>query len=284
MNTGAGIVGSNPPTEPQQSSLANLSNRDRRDPVRHGWLAAFKVAARVVLFRASQRELIELNYRHLTIGLLCTWLVGIGRYWDNPRVGLLQHLGVGSVIYVFVLSFFLWLIIWPLRPRHWSWFRLLTFVTLVSPPAVLYAIPVQMFFSLTAANEINAWFLAIVATWRVALLFFFLRRLGELPWTVIVTAALLPLSMIVVVITFLNLEKVVFEMMGGIVDPSPNDSSYAILILLTWISILLFVPLLIFYGIMILSRFWSFKVQDEGLRKNDEDDRQQSRQRAGANG
>lgn len=236
-----------------------------------GWAAACKTALRVIFFRASQSELIELDWRHLVIGLVCTWLVGIGRYWDNPRVGLLQHLGVGSVIYVFVLSLFLWLIIWPMRPRHWSWFRMLTFVTLVSPPAVLYAIPVQMVFSLEKANEINAWFLAIVATWRVALLFFFLRRLGELQWSIIVTATLLPLSMIVVVLTFLNLEKVVFDLMGGIVDPSPNDTSYAILTLLSWISILLFIPLLIFYLIMILSRFWASKAKDAGPLKHEND-------------
>src|SRR6266576_1888990 len=101
----------------------------------------------------------QLGWRHFAAGLFCTWLVGMGRYWDNPRVGLLQHLGVGSIVYGFILSLFLWLMIWPLRPRNWSYFRVFTFVTLVSPPAILYAIPVQMFYPLDTANSINALFL-----------------------------------------------------------------------------------------------------------------------------
>src|SRR5262245_8637083 len=156
MNDGEGKIGPNAPTRAEASLPARITRLDGRAPGADGWVGALKVAARLIFFRASQRELIELNHRHLTIGLVCTWLVGMGRYWDNPRVGLLQHLGVGSVVYVFVLSLFLWLIIWPLRPRHWSWFRMLAFVTLVSPPAVLYAIPVQMVFSLETANGINA--------------------------------------------------------------------------------------------------------------------------------
>src|SRR5688572_1950911 len=129
-----------------------------------GWRDAFVTMFRLLFFRASPAELEKIAWRHFAIGLLCTWLVGMGRYWDNPRVGLPQHLGVGSVIYIFVLSLFLWLVIWPLRPRNWTYFRVLTFISLVSPPAVLYAIPVEKFADLQFANTINAWLLAIVAT------------------------------------------------------------------------------------------------------------------------
>jgi len=108
VDTATGKSGSNAPTGgtptgAQASPLANESNRDGRAPVSTGWVAAFKVVARLIFFRASQRDLIDLNHRHLTIGLVCTWLVGMGRYWDNPRVGLLQHLGVGSVIVYLVM-------------------------------------------------------------------------------------------------------------------------------------------------------------------------------------
>ena len=231
-----------------------MNGRVDRLAEKAGWLAAARTAARVIVFRVSQAELVELNGRHLTIGLACAWLVGIGRYWDNPRVGLLQHLGIGSVVYVFVLSCFLWLIIWPLRPRHWSYFRVLTFVSLVSPPAVLYAIPVEKFISLDAANEINALFLAIVASWRVALLVFFLRRLGELGGFSITVATTLPLTLIVVTLSILNLDKVVFNLMGGRIDPSPNDAAYGVLILLSWLSILLFIPLVVCYLVLIVER------------------------------
>jgi hypothetical protein len=216
---------------------------------------------RLIFFRASSAELAKIGWRHFAVGLLCTWLVGMGRYWDNPRVGLLQHLGVGSVIYIFVLSLFLWLVIWPLRPRNWTYFKVLTFISLVSPPAVLYAIPVEKFAGLDFANTINAWLLAIVATWRVALLIFYLRRAGQLARFPIFVATFLPLTIIVVALTILNLEKVVFNFMGGIHDPSPNDRAYDILSLMSLLSIMLFIPLLICYLWLLINRFMTARYQ-----------------------
>jgi hypothetical protein len=106
----------------------------------------------------------------------------------------------------------------------------------------------------------------------VALLFFFLRRMGELRWFAITTATLLPLSLIVVALTVLNLERVVFNLMGGMVNRSPNDGAYEVLLVLSWLSIILFIPLLIGYVAMIVSRFWAFKEEDAGLRKADKYD------------
>jgi len=217
-------------------------------PTPRGWRSVLSGVVRLIFFRISQVELTQLGWRHLAVGLICTWLVGMGRYWDNPRVGLLQHLGIGSLVYIFILSLFLWLLIWPLKPRHWSYFRVLTFVSLVSPPAVLYAIPVEKFVDLDTANFINAWFLVIVAVWRVALLIFFLRRLGELNWFSVVIATLLPLTLIVVGLVQLNLEKVVMSIMGGMGSrPSPNDAAYVVLGVLSLLAFLLFLPLVICY-------------------------------------
>jgi hypothetical protein len=210
---------------------------------------------RLIFFRASSAELKEIGWRHFAIGLLCTWLVGMGRYWDNPRVGLLQHLGIGSIVYIFVLSLFLWLIIWPLRPKNWTYFKVLTFISLVSPPAGLYAIPVEKFAALELANTINAWLLAIVATWRVALLIFYLRRVGQLKRFPTFVATFLPLTAIVVALAMLNLEKVVFNFMGGIRDASPNDSAFEVLFLLSLLSVMLFIPLLICYLWLLVDRF-----------------------------
>ena len=218
------------------------------------WSQVFRTAWRLITFQASHDELIGLGWRHFLLGLSCTWLVGMGRYWDNPRVGLLQHLGVGSVVYIFVLSLFLFLLIAPLRPQHWSLLRLVTFISLVSPPAVLYAVPVEKFLDLDSANSINLLFLVSVATWRVALLIFFLRRLGEMRWVAIVVATLLPLTIIVVTLTMLNLDKVVFDAMGGGGERSPNDAAYSVLFLLSLLSILLFIPLLIAYLALLFDR------------------------------
>lgn len=217
------------------------------------WRGVLSTSIRLLTFRARREELVALSYRHLAFGLLCTWIVGIGRYWDNPRVGLPQHLGVGSVVYVFLLSLFLWLIVWPLRPQHWSYLRVLGFVSLVSPPAILYALPVEKFYPIDTANSINVLFLGFVAIWRVALLVFFLRRLGELQWFSIVVATLLPITIIVVSLTALNLERVVLDVMGGVRPGTASDASYAILFLLSALAVLLFIPLLICYAMLAVS-------------------------------
>ena len=62
----------------------------------------------------------EYRGRFIGFGLACTWLAGVGRYWDNPHAPLFQRLGLGSVVYAFVLSVALRLVVRPLKPRRWS--------------------------------------------------------------------------------------------------------------------------------------------------------------------
>jgi hypothetical protein len=203
---------------------------------------------RLLTFRITRDELLQFDHRHLAFGVACTWVVGIGRWWDDPRANLLQHLGIGSVVYILLLSLLLWLIIWPLKPHNWSYRHVLTFVSLTSPPALLYAIPVERFTSLGTARSLNVWFLAIVAAWRVALLFFYLGRHARLSAFSITVAALLPVTLIVVTLTMLNLERAVFDVMGGLRDGgTANDSAYGVLVALTFLSMLLFIPLVICY-------------------------------------
>ena len=171
----------------------------------------------------------------------------MGRYYDNPRVGLLQHLGIGSVIYVFAFALFFWLIVWPLKPPHLNYFRVCTLVSLVAPPAIIYAIPVEQFFDFDTANSINMLFLLIVACWRVALLIYFLRVLTRLNAFSIIVTTLFPLTIIVTVLTALNLERAVFSIMGGLRERTPNDEAFGVLFLLSVVSFFLFIPLLICY-------------------------------------
>src|SRR5712671_2538046 len=115
------------------SELAGYSY-DRHDArimavLMNTWGEAASTTLRLLTFRSSREELLNIGWKHLAFGVLCTWLVGMGRYWDNPRVGLLQHAGIGSVVYVFVLSMLLWLIVLPLKPKDWSYFRVCTFVS-----------------------------------------------------------------------------------------------------------------------------------------------------------
>lgn len=202
----------------------------------------------VLFFRASREDLAALGNRHLALGLACVWLVGMGRYWDHPKAHALQYAGVGSVIYVFALSLLLWLIALPLKPRDWTYRRTLTFVALTSPPAALYAIPVERFLDLPTARAVNAWFLAVVAAWRVALYAFYLRRWGGLDVLRLLSALLLPLMLVVTVLTMLNLERAVFEIMASAPTPgTAHDGAYGVLIALTLASVYGILPVLVLY-------------------------------------
>jgi hypothetical protein len=191
---------------------------------------------RLLTFRNPSPAIRDHGRAYLAFGLGCTWLAGIGRYWDNPKAHLWQHAGLGSIVYVFVLALLLYLLLMPLRPRNWSYRNVLLFITLTSLPALLYAIPVERFMPLTTAQAVNAGFLGVVALWRVALLFVFLRRVARLGGFTIVVALLLPIVIIVVALTILNLEHVVFDIMAGIreQDRSPNDTAYLTVL---WISL-----------------------------------------------
>lgn len=206
----------------------------------------------LLMFHTTREQFLAFGKGHLIFGLVCTWIVGIGRYWDNPKAEFLQHLGIGSVVYIFVLALFLWILIAPLQVNNWSYFRLLTFISLVSPPAILYAVPIEQFTDLGTANAVNAWFLFVVATWRVALLVVALRRFFEMDGLSAFTAAFLPLSLMVIVLGVLNADKFVFNVMGGIREPSPNDTSNSVLLFLFIVSIFLFPLLLITYFALIV--------------------------------
>jgi len=214
---------------------------------------------RLLTFRASRHELLVVNHRDLTIGLFCTWIVGIGRYWDNPRVELLQQMGVGSVIYVFVLALFLFLLIAPMFPKNWKYFRVLTFVTMTSLPGLLYAIPVQMIFpepGLETANEINLAFLGIVSLWRVSLLLWYCSRVGELRLWQSAVASAVPIVLLIVALAMLNLERVVFNIMMGVDEStiSPNDDIYMMLVMITFLSFYAAIPLLVTYIVTMFLR------------------------------
>ena len=213
-----------------------------------------RYALRLLTFRLKRSEFLQLGNRHLIFGLLCAWVVGVGRWWDDPAATLLQHTGIGSVIYVFVLAFVLWLVVRPFSPPDWSYKSVLTFVSLTSPPALLYALPVERFVDLATARSINVWFLAFVATWRVALLFFYFRRFARLTVVAVVSSALLPIMAIVTVLSILNLERAVFDIMGGLRENgTANDAAYAVLFGLTFLSVFLVLPVFVIYIVSVAS-------------------------------
>ena len=210
---------------------------------------------RILTLRFSESDLLAFGNKHLICGLLCTWLVGVGRFWDNPRAGFILHLGLGSIIYVFILAGYLYVVILALKPERWSYRHLLTFIVLTSPPAFLYAIPVELWVAPETARDINVWFLGIVATWRVLMYSVYLRRQGRLTGLVQFTATLTPLALIVFVLTALNLEQAVFDFMGGLRHKETTEARvYGVLIGLSIISFYLSPVLLAFYISAIITR------------------------------
>lgn len=210
-------------------------------------------ALRFLTFRAPREDWLLLDHRHLALGLICTWAVGIGRYWDHPNAHPLQYLGAGSLMYVVLLSLLLWLVIAPLRPQDWSYKRVLTFVSLTSAPAALYAIPVERFYDLETARTINVWFLLVVAAWRVALLGFCLNRMARLRVWAAAVATLLPLTVIIAALASLNLERAVFDIMGGLRQGgTAHDNAYQALVGLAILSFLAVGPLFLTYLVLIV--------------------------------
>ncbi|MEQ1642560.1 MAG: hypothetical protein ABL959_03830 [Pyrinomonadaceae bacterium] len=211
---------------------------------------------RLLTFRLSKEEFLDVGNSHLAFGLFCTWLVGMGRWWDDPGANLLQHLGVGSIIYIFVLALILLMVSLPINSEIWSYKQVLTFVSLTSPPALLYAIPVERFTELYTARFLNVWFLALVATWRLALLLFFFIRFRGLSPLASIVATLLPVMAIIVTLTALNLERAAFNIMGGLRDSgTSNDEAYGVLFGLSLISFLLIIPTtLVYIGLILSSR------------------------------
>ena len=211
-------------------------------------MGLFKTLIKLLTFKMTREEMLAFNMKQFYLGLAGTWIVGMGRYWDDTGANWMQHLGLGSVIYIFVLALFIWLIMLPFKIKNWSYFTVVTFIGLTSFPAIFYAIPVEKFLSIETSNTINVWFLAIVAAWRLGLLYYFLKHFTKLSRGNIITVTLMPICVIISVLTVLNLHRVVFNIMGGRRNPTPHDSSYFVLMLLTGLSLLLSVPLLISYG------------------------------------
>ena len=202
-----------------------------------------------LLFRPIQISLQRDFWRWFAFVFVVTWAAGIGRYWDHPSANSWQYAGVGSIAYIFCLSLLLYVIVWPLRPSNWTYRGVVVFVGLTSLPALLYAIPVERVVALTTAQSINAWFLGVVAVWRVALLIRYLLTAAKLHWFIVVTVSTLLLSGIVFALTLLNLEHVVFDLMAGIreEDASPNDSAYLIVLGLAFFSLWAFPVALVLY-------------------------------------
>ncbi len=218
-------------------------------------MSLFKSIIRLLSFKLTRDEMLQFGLKHFIAGFIGTWIVGMGRYWDDEGASLLQHLGLGSVIYIFVLAAFIWLIVKPFFVENWNYFTVVTFISLTSFPAILYAIPVEKFVNIATATTMNMWFLIIVASWRLCLLYYFLKHFTKLGLPNILTITLMPICLIIASLTALNLHRVVFNIMGGFSEPNVHDEAYTVLMFLTLISVFLTIPLMLAYAIGIYNRY-----------------------------
>ncbi|MEK7857572.1 MAG: hypothetical protein AAB320_00400 [Elusimicrobiota bacterium] len=170
---------------------------------------------RVLFMRATADEVRAFGGRELAVGAAACWIVGIGRWWDDPTAQLVQKLGLGSVAYPFVLGALLWLLFWPWRLPHWRYKALAAYIALCAAPGLLYVVPVEMFLSTEGALAYNSVALSIVASWRVVLLHRYFRVAAGLSGLSALVATLLPVAAIVMGMTMLNVSSGVIEGMGG---------------------------------------------------------------------
>lgn len=205
---------------------------------------------RLLVFRPAIPDLKRLGPLYLGTGLVLAGIAGVGRHLDNPKLPAWQRMGSDSILYVFVFAAILWLVLWPMRPRNWNYATILVFVGMTAPPAFLYALPALFgpngfaaWFGgaplLSAAHvpAIKVWLLLIVSVWRVALMIVFLHRSAGLTGFSLLVAALTPLALIVVTLTLLNLDRAVFDFMGGRMERTVNDGAYAVLAFMTMTSL-----------------------------------------------
>ena len=194
---------------------------------------------RLLSFRRPRAMFGDQWIAYLVCGLAITSIVGMGRYWNNPHAELWQRLGLGSVAYVVLLALVLRLLLIPFKPSACTLRNVLLFLLMTAPPGLVFLMPVESFLSLRRAQLGNAVLLGLVALWRFALLFWFLRVIAGLSGMPLVVASLTPLVFIVAALALLNLEHVAIDFLNGVRPEqySPYDLNYSIITVLSFIAV-----------------------------------------------
>ena len=127
-------------------------------------------------------------------------------------------------------------------------------VMMTALPGIIYAIPVEMFLDPNTAGSVNMIFLAIVAGWRMALYFVFLKRVAKLPTYPQLIGWLLPPSIIVAVLGFYGMMYAIAAGMGGVrEDADPNLATMealAMIGLASWMALPLLIPSYIVFAVL----------------------------------
>lgn len=201
---------------------------------------AFTTIFRILTFRAKREELEPSPTVLIGLALLTTWIVGLGRWWDDPRDLLwFVRFGLGSVIYVLGLSGVLFLVTWPLWTQKLGYLAFLAFVASTSLPGLVYAVPIERWTDVQTAATYNFWALTFVSLYRLALLIWFLGRIVGLSFLGVVATTFFPISLIVFLLSMLGHGAAVMDIMGGfrenITAKSEMEAAVGFLGCLSWV-------------------------------------------------
>lgn len=217
----------------------------------------------VLLLRATREQILAFGDRELAAGALVCWIAGMGRWWDDPTVGLVQKLGLGSVAYPYVLGSAIWLLFLLWRLPGWRYKPLLAYIALTGAPGMLYALPVELLGGGPAALY-NGVVLLIVASWRVRLLYRYFQVVGLVKDGAAFVGTALPISGIVAIITYYNLASGVIAGMGGFRGPESKSIETGMIILATLLLVYPFPFIVAFYFWIAIKRWWQSRSGEAG--------------------
>ncbi|MBV6458034.1 MAG: hypothetical protein HONBIEJF_01156 [Fimbriimonadaceae bacterium] len=211
----------------------------------------FRIWFRFLTFRGSREDLLNPTQTTIALGLVGVVLAGIGRWWDDPNVSMLQQTGLGSVAYVLFLALLLLSLTTPFWPQA-RYRVVLAMVCLTSLPALLYAVPVERFLAEDHATIANATALGVVAAYRVALLVWFLARVPMLRWYQNALVVLSTISFIGSGVFILGYAPHILATMGGMRHTNPlREQASKLGEDLACISVLAIPVVVVVYGIVI---------------------------------
>ncbi len=201
--------------------------------------AIFTDLWKFLTFRADQKDYERFGLWHFAVGFCFTWMVGILRNWDFPEAPIWAKLGLGSLVYIFLLTSVMWVSNALQGYENLSFTRILTVISMTAPPAVIYGIPVEAFMSLEGAQYANLCFLCIVALWRVTLFVHFLCVAGGNFFGRAMLVVFAPICLIALGLLSTGRIKYTIDLMGGLNrQPSgPNDAADALLLTLGFLSV-----------------------------------------------
>ena len=203
---------------------------------------------RFLLFLSIKPDLKQHFGYYFSFILVVTWLVGVGRYWHNPDSLIWQRAGLSSLIYIFVVSQLLYLVVLPLRPKNWSYKEAFVLLGLTSLPGLLYAFPLESFMSFFETQIANALLFLVIGAWRFALCARSIYTLTKIGFWPTITATLVFIAAVNIPLALINMGRPILSEYRE--DQAPYDLIYLIIVLYAF-TLRYQLPIFAGYGLFI---------------------------------